>query len=192
MPKKKSAALQLPMPVELIERRIYVIRGHKVMLDRDLAGLYEVETKYLNLAVRRNRQRFPEDFMFQLTDDEILRLQLAKSSSHGVRRYHPYVFTEHGVAMLSSVLHSERAVQMNILIIRAFMKLRALVAGQTALARRIEKIEATQKDHGGVLSIVVNDIETLTQNVKKGFRRLSEPRRRKTSQIGFVTTPKSR
>jgi ORF6N domain len=193
MPKKQSAALQLPVPVELIERRIYVIRGHKVMLDRDLAGLYEVTTGNLNLAVRRNRQRFPGDFMFQLTPDEHLILQSAiPNSARGGSRYPPYAFTEHGVAMLSSVLHSERAVQMNILIIRAFMKLRALVAGQTALARRIEKIEATQKDHGAVLSVVVNDIETLTQSVKKGFRRLSEPRRRKTSQIGFVTTPKSR
>src|SRR5215204_3484729 len=98
MPKKRFAALQLPVPVELIERRIYVIRGQKVMLDRDLAGLYEVETKYLNLAVRRNRQRFPEDFMFQLTDDENLRLQFATSSSaHGGRRYQPYAFTENAV-----------------------------------------------------------------------------------------------
>ena len=165
------------------------------MLDRDLAGLYEVPTFRLNEAVKRNRGRFPDDFMFQLSEAETASLTSHFAMSNGGRgglRTPPYAFTEHGVAMLSSVLHSERAVQMNILIIRAFMKLRALVAGQTALARRIEKIEATQKDHGSVLSIVVNDIETLTQNVKKGFRRLSEPRRRKTSQIGFVTTSKSR
>ena len=132
--------------------------------------------------------------MFQLTDDENLRLQSAtSSSSHGGRRYQPYAFTEHGVAMLSSVLHSERAVQMNILIIRAFMKLRALVAGHTALARRIERVESTQKDHGAILSVVVKDIETLEQNFLKQFRKLAaSPRRRKPSQIGFVTTPKSR
>jgi hypothetical protein len=189
MPKKQSTAVQLPVPVELIERRIYLIRGQKVMLDRDLAGLYEVKTSYLNLAVRRNWQRFPEDFMFQLTDDENLRLQFATSSStHGGRRYLPYVFTEHGVAMLSSVLHSERAVQMNILIVRAFMKLRALVAGQTALARRLEKLEATQKDHGAVLSIVVKDIEALEKSVVKQIRKLANPRRPKPAQIGFVTS----
>jgi hypothetical protein len=116
------------------------------MLDRDLAGLYEVTTGNLNLAVRRNLQRFPEDSMFRLTENEHLILQSAiPNSVRGGSRYPPFAFTEHGVAMLSSVLHSERAVQMNILIIRAFMKLRALVAGQTALARRLEKLEATQK-----------------------------------------------
>jgi hypothetical protein len=194
MSKKKSAAVQLPVPVELIERRIYVIRGQKVMLDRDLAELYEVTTGNLNLAVQRNRQRFPEDFMFRLTPSEHLILQSARSNSaRGGSRYPPYAFTEHGVAMLSSVLHSERAVQMNILIIRAFMKLRAMIAGQTALARRIEKIESTQKDHGAILSVVVKDIETLEQNVLKQFRKLATPpRRRKPQQIGFVTTPKSR
>jgi hypothetical protein len=174
MPKKQSTAVQLPVPVELIERRIYVIRGQKVMLDRDLAELYEVTTGNLNLAVQRNRQRFPEDFMFRLTPSEHLILQSARSNSaRGGSRYPPYAFTEHGVAMLSSVLHSERAVQMNILIIRAFMKLRAMIAGQTAL--------------------VVKDIETLEQNVLKQFRKLATPpRRRKPQQIGFVTTPKSR
>jgi hypothetical protein len=193
MPKKKSAALQLPVPVELIERRIYVIRGQKVMLDRDLAGLYEVTTGNLNLAVRRNSQRFPEDFMFRLTPDENLILQSARpNSARGGSRFPPYAFTEHGVAMLSSVLHSERAVQMNILIVRAFMKLRALVAGQTALARRIEKVESTQKDHGAILSIVVKDIETLEQNFLKQFRKLAAAPRRKPQQIGFVITPKSR
>jgi hypothetical protein len=193
MPKKQSAAVQLPVPVELIERRIYLIRGQKVMLDRDLAGLYEVTTGNLNLAVRRNLQRFPEDFMFRLTENEHLILQSAiPNSVRGGSRYSPYAFTEHGVAMLSSVLHSERAVQMNILIIRAFMNLRALVAGQTALARRLEKLEATQKDHGAVLSIVVKDIEALEKAVVKQFRKLASPRRRKPAQIGFVATPKSR
>lgn len=188
MPKKETAADQLPVPVELIERRIYVIRGQKVMLDRDLAGLYNVPTFRLNEAVKRNRNRFPEDFMFQLTPDETgsLTSQIAMSNGRGGRRTLPYAFTEHGVAMLSSVLHSERAVQMNILIIRAFMKLRALVAGHTALARRIERLEATQRDQGTVLSIVVNDIETLSKDVRTEFRKLASPRRRKPAKIGFV------
>src|SRR6266498_434189 len=119
------------IPVELVERRIYLIRGQKVMLDSDLAELYQVLTKNLNLAVRRNLDRFPEDFMFQLTAEEAesLRLQFATSNvGRGGRRYMPYAFTEHGVAMLSSVLNSPRAVQMNILIIRAFVKLREMLA----------------------------------------------------------------
>src|SRR5258708_22844862 len=112
MPKQQpSVADRLPIPVELIARRIYRIRGQKVMLDTDLAELYQVLTKNLNLAVRRNKERFPEDFMFQLTEEEAesLRLQIATSKiGRGGRRYLPYVFTEHGVAMLSSVLRSAR------------------------------------------------------------------------------------
>src|SRR5512133_1679647 len=106
MPKKQTVAGQLPVPVELIERRIYVIRGQKVMLDRDLAGLYNVPTFRLNEAVKRNRNRFPEDFMVQLTPEESLTSQIAMSNGRGGRRTLPYAFTEHGVAMLSSVLHS--------------------------------------------------------------------------------------
>ena len=109
-------------PVEFIERKIYLIRGCKVMLDSDLAELYQVPTKRLNEAVRRNLGRFPGDFMFQLSAEELenLRSQMAPSSSgHGGRRHASYAFTEHGVAMLSSVLTSERAVALNILIIRA-------------------------------------------------------------------------
>src|SRR5205085_1487035 len=146
-----------------------------------------VLTKNLNLAVRRNIDRFPEDFMFQLSEEEFedLRLQIATSSSgHGGRRYLPYAFTELGVAMLSSVLNSKRAVQMNILIMRTFVKLRQILASHTALARRIEKVEATQKDHDAILAIVVNDIETLSKDVKQEFRNLKAPSRRK-SRIGF-------
>lgn len=106
--------------MELIERRIYLIRGQKAMIDSDLAELNQVLTKNLNLAVRRNCQRFPEDFMFQLTKDEVERLRLQSATSNmrrGGRPYLPYAFTEHGVAMLSSVLKSRRAIQMNILVI---------------------------------------------------------------------------
>src|ERR1700730_9806367 len=136
MPDKKSPTERLPVPVELVERRIYLIRGQKVMLDADLAELYQVETKTLNRQVKRNADRFPEDFMFQLTAEEAesLRYQIGTSNEgRGGRRYLPYAFTEHGVAMLSSVLKSPRAVQMNILIIRAFVKLRELLANHKDL-----------------------------------------------------------
>ena len=129
----------------MIERRIYLIRGQKVMLDTDLAMLYHVPTFRLNEAVKRNRQRFPKDFMFQLskTEAESLTSHFAMSKSgRGGRRTVPYAFTELGVAMLSSVLNSERAVQMNILIMRAFVKLRDMLASHKDLATRMEKLEA--------------------------------------------------
>jgi hypothetical protein len=115
--------MQLQVPTELIEQRIYLIRGQKVMLDRDLAELYQVQTKNLNKAVKRNIDRFPEDFMFRVAPEEIesLRFQFGTSNpGRGGRRYLPYVFSEKGVAMLSSVLNSQRAVQMNIAIVRVF------------------------------------------------------------------------
>jgi len=115
------------------------------MLDRDLANLYEVETKTLNRAVKRNLQRFPLDFMFQLTEDEAdaLRYQIGTSNKgRGGRRYLPYVFTEQGVAMLSTVLNSERGIIVNIEIMRAFVKLRQLLASNTELARRLDQLES--------------------------------------------------
>ena len=148
----------------IIERRIYLIRGQKVMLDADLAELYQVLTKNLNLAVRRNRDRFPEDFMFQLTEDEdkSLRLHFATSNvSRGGRRYLPYAFTEHGVAMLSSVLNSQRAVQMNILIIRAFVKIRELLSSNKDLATRVEKLETSQQRHTSVINLLADEIDRL-------------------------------
>ena len=167
-----STAGSLPVPVELIERRIYLIRGQKVMLDSDLAELYQVETFNLNKAVKRNGDRFPEDFMFQLTPEESepLRFQfgMSKPAGRGGRRTLPYAFTEHGVAMLSSVLKSRRAVQMNILIIRAFVKLRELVATHKELARQIGQIEAaqkqqasTQQQQASILVSVVRDIQRI-------------------------------
>jgi hypothetical protein len=130
--------------VERIEQVIMLLRGQKVMLDRDLAGLYGVETRVLVQAVKRNLTRFPEDFMFQLTEEEYetLRSQfvISKTGSGG-RRYLPYAFTEQGVAMLSSVLHSDRAVQVNIEIMRAFVRLRQLLANHADLARKLEELE---------------------------------------------------
>lgn len=123
-----------------VERKILLLRGERVMLDEGLAALYEVETRSLVQAVKRNHERFPADFMFQLTEAEaaILRSQLGISSTaHGGRRYVPYAFTEQGVAMLSSVLRSERAVHVNIEIMRAFVRLRAMLVGHADLARKL-------------------------------------------------------
>lgn len=155
----------MPVPLEVIERRIHLIRDQKVMLDSDLAKLYEVPTKRLNEAVRRNSNRFPDDFMFQLTQEELAnwRSQIATSNpaaKMGLRRP-PYAFTEHGVAMLSSVLNSPRAVQMNILIIRAFVRLRELLATHKDLARRMEHVEATQKQRTSIITSVVEEINKL-------------------------------
>lgn len=135
------------VPVERIERRIFLIRGHKVMLDAHLAELYEVETRVLLQAVRRNRGRFPADFMFQLTqaEAESLRSQIVISKptaeSRGGRRYLPYVFTEQGVAMLSAVLNSPRAVAVSIAIMRTFVRLRQMLATHKQLAERLAEIE---------------------------------------------------
>lgn len=131
------------VPVERIEKSILLIRGQKVMLDTDLAALYEVETRILLQAVKRNVRRFPDDFMFQLTNQEVrgLTSQIVISKTRGGRRTAPFVFTEQGVAMLSSVLHSERAVEVNIQIMRAFVKLREMVASHRDLAAKLEELE---------------------------------------------------
>ena len=129
---------------QFIARRIYLIRRQKVMLDNDLAALYGVLTKRLNEQVRRNIRRFPADFMFQLTQQETkaLKSQFATSKQgHGGRRYLPLVFTEQGVAMLSSVLNSERAIQVNIAIMRAFVELRAMLTTHKDLARKLAELE---------------------------------------------------
>jgi len=130
-----------------ISQKIYLMRGHRVMLDVDLAHLYEVETGALNRAVRRNQLRFPADFMFQLTEieEENLRCQIgissSKGSKHGGRRYPPLVFTEQGVAMLSSVLKSEKAVLVNVEIMRTFVKIREILLSNQGLARKLTELE---------------------------------------------------
>jgi phage regulator Rha-like protein len=129
--------------VDRIAGAILLLRGEKVMLDADLATLYGVETKALVRAVKRNLGRFPEDFMFQLTKAEFdnLRYQSGTSSSCGGRRFPPYAFTQHGVTMLSSVLQSERAVQVNIEVVRTFVRLRRILATHESLARRLATLE---------------------------------------------------
>ena len=171
------------MRSERIERAILLMRGQRVMLDADLAELYGVETKALNRAVQRNRTRFPADFMFRLTgkESEHLRYQIGTSSlrsqiatsrtGHGGRRYFPYAFTEQGVAMLSSVLRSERAVRVNIEIMRAFVKLRELLATHKDLARKLEALE--QK------------YDTQFKVVFDAIRQLMTPPAPKAKRIGF-------
>lgn len=138
------------LPIERIENRIYIIREQKVMLDRDLAVLYDVETKALNQAVRRNIHRFPDDFMFQLTSKELQhwKSQIVTSNRErmGIRKM-PLAFTEQGVAMLSSVLKSERAILVNIQIIRTFTKLRELIVQHSDLERRLDALELRYDKH---------------------------------------------
>jgi len=133
---------------DIIEKKIYLIRGTNVMLDKDLAELYGVETRVLIQAVKRNIERFPEDFMFQLTKEEFenLRSQIV-SSSWGGRRYLPYAFTEQGVAMLSSVLHSKRAIQVNIAIMRVFVNIRRLVSANRVILTKLNQLENKVQSH---------------------------------------------
>ncbi len=162
------------VPAEIIENRIFLIRKQKVMLDVHLAQLYGVSTKNLNKAVRRNRKRFPKDFMFQLAAGEAknLRFQIGTSSSgHGGRRYLPCVFTEQGIAMLSSVLKSDRAIRINILIMRTFVKIRDLMATHIDLARKIEEHD---KNIRAIIAIIKELLQPPLMPLKKerpmGFR----------------------
>jgi hypothetical protein len=162
------------VPEEFIERKIYLIRGCKVMLDSDLAELYQVPTKVLNQAMRRNADRFPSDFMFRLNEEELenLRSQTVTSNvGRGGRRYTPYAFTEHGVAMLSSVLSSKRAVALNILIIRAFVRLREYLATHKDLARQLENVERTQQEHGAHIEQIYGYIQQLLEPAPESSKR---------------------
>ena len=161
----------MTVPMERVTDRILSIRGHRVMLDADLAALDGVPTKRLNEAVRRNAARFPEDFMFQLMSDEAetLRSQFATSNGRGGRRYIPYAFTELGVAMLSSVLNSERAVQVNIAIMRAFLRLRELAASHKDVLRRLDEMEGK---YDRQFKVVFDAIRALMEPAKTPRRRI--------------------
>jgi hypothetical protein len=159
------------VPSERIEQKILLIRGQKVMLDSDLAALYGVTTKRLNEQVRRNIRRFPADFMYQLSQEEFesLRSQFATSSSRGGRRTRPYVFTEQGIAMLSSVLNSDRAIDVNIQIMRTFVKLREMMASHKDLARKLEELE---KKYEGQFQVVFEAIRQLIAVEEKPKRKI--------------------
>ena len=162
------------IPAERIEKRIFLIRGHKVMMDAHLAELYEVDTKILNRAVKRNLDRFPEDFMFQLSQEEFqnLRFQFGTSSLWGGRRYLPYAFTEQGVAMLSSVLRSRRAVHVNIEIMRAFVQLRKILASHADLVSKLDALEKKYDAQFKVVFDAIRELMTPSQPAKRriGFR----------------------
>jgi ORF6N domain len=156
--------------VKSIEKSILVIRGERVMLDEDLAKLYGALPKVLNQAVKRNIERFPDDFMFQLTKEEWdgLRSQSVTSSSRGGRRYLPYVFTEHGVTMLSGVLSSERAIAANIEVVRAFVRLRRTVAEHADLAKRMNALEKKYDAQFRFVFDAIRDLMAVPQKPKEG------------------------
>ena len=171
------------IPIERIERSILLIRGHKVMLDRDLASLYGVTTKVLNQAVKRHKDRFPEDFMFQLTIEEAriwwtevrgsgLRSQIVTLKRGQHIKYRPHAFTEHGILMLSSILNSERAIKVNIEIMRAFVRLRRMLASHADLAKKLETLE---KKYDAQFKVVFEAI-----------RELMKPPEVKKRPIGFL------
>ncbi len=186
--------------IQTIQNRIYEVRGKRVMLDKDLAALYETETKALNLAVKRNLKRFPHDFMFQLSKEEYdalrfqietleknkspLRLQIETSKSRGGTRYLPYAFTEQGVAMLSGILNSDRAIDMNIAIMRAFVEVKSILLQQTDLVTQIRELKERIGEHDTQLNQIYDAMENLLdENVAK---RKWEDRER----IGFKTDKK--
>ena len=161
MPKRKpQPSSQQFIPLERVERRIFLIRTQKVMLDRDLAQLYGVKPIRLREQVKRNKDRFPEDFMFQLTDQEVAIMvsQNAIPSRKHLGGYLPYAFTEQGVAMLSSVLRSQRAVQVNIAIMRTFVRLRELLANHKDLARKLEEMDKKYEAQFKVVFQLINKL----------------------------------
>jgi hypothetical protein len=176
-----KAIKSLMIPDELVINKIYIIRGHKVMLDRDLAELYQVETRTLNQAVRRNIDRFPEDFMFQLTEEEwqSLRSQfvILKTGRGQHSKFLPFAFTEQGVAMLSSVLNSETAIRVNIQIIRVFTRMRQMLLTHKDILLQLEKVERKLTGHD-------EDIQLIFKYLKQLLNPPQQPRKR----IGFKTS----
>jgi len=181
--------------IQSIQNRIYEIRGERVMMDKDLAALYETETKALNLAVKRNIKRFPKDFMFQLTKEEFeslrfqfetsekgklpLRLQNETSKGRGGTRYLPYAFTEQGVAMLSGILNSDKAINMNIAIMRAFVEVRKVLLRQSNLKEQLKEIKERLGEHDVQLNQIYDAMENLLD--EKAAQKKWEDRQR----IGF-------
>ncbi len=178
-----KATKALMIPDELVMNKIYLVRGQKVMLDRDLAELYGVTTGNLNLAVRRNKDRFPEDFIFQLTKEEfqslILQSAISKKQGRGGIRKLPYVFTEQGVSMLSGVLNSETAIRVHIQIIRVFAKMRELLLTHKDILLQLERIEKKLTGHDEDIKLIFQYLKQLLSppqppRRKIGFRRKGE------------------
>ena len=162
------------IPAEIIEKRIFLIKGQKVMLDQHLSDLYEVETKILKRAVRRNIDRFPNDFMFELNDIEYkaLRSQIGTLKRGEHSKYLPFVFTEQGVAVLSSVLKSKRAVQVNIQIMRIFVKLREMISTHKELAKKLDELERKFERHDEQIHSIFEAIRELMRPTKKEGRKI--------------------
>ena len=161
--------LKSRIPVEVVENRIYLIRGQKVMLSQHLAELYQVETRALVQAVKRNSERFPEDFMFQLSDKEFadLKSQIVISSWGGSRRAKPYAFTEQGVAMLSSVLNSKRAIQVNIQIMRVFTKFRQILLSNKDLRRELEELKRITDERFRIVFTTMDQLLSTEERPKR-------------------------
>jgi len=168
MNKKQTKSGKSLIPQEHIENKILFLRGHKVMLDRDLADLYGVETKYLTRQVRRNQDRFPSDFLLTLTQQEFadLKCHFGTSSWGGTRKL-PFAFTEHGILMLSSILNSERAIQVNIQIMRAFVKLRELIISHKDLAQKLDLLERRYNQHDKDILVIFETLRRLMNPPKK-------------------------
>ncbi len=164
----------MSIPQEVIASKILLIRGKKVMLDRDLAELYGVETKQLTRQVRRNTIRFPDDFMFKLTKEEykVLRCQFGTLKRGQHSKYVPYAFTEHGILMLSSVLQSERAVQVNIVIMRVFIRFREILSNHKELAQRIRQLEKKMENKDKEIQAIFEAIRQLMFEPKKKDRKI--------------------
>ena len=176
------------IPSEIIEKRIFLLRGQKVMLSVHLAKLYQIEPRVLTQAVKRNIERFPGDFMFQLSKEEFAKLksQFVISSWGGLRRSTPYAFTEQGVAMLSSVLRSKRAIQVNIEIMRAFVKLRQILASHSELARKLESLE---KKYDTQFKVVFDAIRQLMALPEKPSKKNGLRLREKHASYSYFDSP---
>ena len=175
MPKKQSIPdHDPPIQIQLIERRIYLIRGQKVMLDRDLAELYQVKPIALRQQVKRNLERFPKDFMFQLTEKEadLLVSQSVIPSKKSLGGYLPYVFTQEGVAMLSSVLRSKRAIRVNIAIMRAFVRLRQMLESNEELNRKFAAVIRKLAEHDKYFKVVFDELEKLSNPPAPSHRQI--------------------
>lgn len=167
--------------VEKVESRIHTIRGQRVILDADLAALYGVSTKVLNQAVKRNPDRFLDDFMFRLSDEETdaLRSQIVTSKGRGGRRYLPYAFTEHGAIMAANVLNSRRAIEASVYVVRAFVKLREDLASHRELAGKLEELERRLDTHDRALRSLIATI-----------KQLASPTQEERERIGFTPPPR--
>lgn len=175
---QKSQSKTLAIPDEVVLTKIYLIRGRKVMIDNDLAELYGVETKRLKEQVRRNIERFPEDFMFELTSEEFLELkdQVGQSGRGEHSKYLPFAFTEHGVLMLSSVLNSERAIKVNIQIMRVYVRIREMMMLNKDILQRLDGTDKKLNEHDYHIFLIFEYIKHLEKSKQEELQQINRPR----------------